>query len=170
MPFLPSESSSESSSFRAIVIPAASHAWPSALAFVCGALVIFVFKALKFVFFPKLTIWESNIAATLVGSCIVACAVFLVLQRQATMLSRLATEAAQHARLKARQRALQESEARYRMLVDSSPEAIAVHRDGQLLFVNAAGASLLGVATGDTLVGRRTVNFVHRDDLPLMRQ
>ena len=174
MPFLPSESSSESSSqsssFRAIVIPAASHVWPTALAFVGGALTIVVFKAMKSVFFPKLTIWETHIVGILAGSGIAASAAFLVLQRQATMLSRLATAAARSARLEARQRALQESEARYRVLVDNSPEAVAVHRDGRLLFLNAAGASLLGVATGDRLVGRRTVNFVHRDDLPLMRQ
>ncbi|WP_396200451.1 putative bifunctional diguanylate cyclase/phosphodiesterase [Gemmatimonas sp.] len=91
------------------------------------------------------------------------------MRRQTIMLSRLATEAARRARLEERKRVLKESEARYRVLVDNSPEAIAVHRGGQLLFVNAAGASLIGVATGDMLVGRRIVDFIHRDDRSLMR-
>ena len=173
MPFLSSQSSSQSSSqpstFRAIVIPAARQAWTTALVFIGVAAVIFTCKAIKSVFFPKLTVWETHIATILVGSGIAAGAAFLVLRRQAAMLSRLATKAALLARLESRQRVLQESETRYRLLVDNSPEAIAVHRDGQLLFVNAAGASLMGVATGDTLVGRRTVDFIHRDDLSLMR-
>lgn len=169
MPFLSSQSSSQSSSFRVIVSSAARHAWATALAFVCGGLVIVVFKALKFVFAPSLTIWEFHITSTLVGSCIVAGAAFLAMRRQTIMLSRLATEAARRARLEERKRVLKESEARYRVLVDNSPEAIAVHRGGQLLFVNAAGASLIGVATGDMLVGRRIVDFIHRDDRSLMR-
>jgi hypothetical protein len=87
---------------------------------------------MKSVFFPRLTIWEAHIAGTLVGSCVAAGAAFLVLQRQATMLSRLATEAAQHARLKARQRALQESEARSAAVVGYSRLMGSTGRPGLL--------------------------------------
>src|SRR6185312_8257675 len=42
---------------------------------------------------------------------------------------------------------LKESEHRYRALVDSLPEAVFVHRGGELLFVNEAGVRLVGAKT-----------------------
>lgn len=57
--------------------------------------------------------------------------------------------------------ALAESEDRYRRLTEASPDMIAVHRGGRFVFVNAAGASLLGVASASDLVGRRVLDFVH---------
>ncbi|WP_310570141.1 EAL domain-containing protein [Gemmatimonas sp.] len=159
-----------SSSFRAIVLPAARQARATALAFLGGALVFFIFEASKSAVFPKLTIWESHSITIVFGSCIAAGAAFLAMKRQASMLSKIAAEAALRERLEMRQRVLQESEARYRLLVDNSPEAIAVHRNGHLVYVNAAGAALIGSAPGDDLVGRRTIDFVHRDDLSLVRQ
>ncbi len=60
--------------------------------------------------------------------------------------------------------ALEESEDRYRRLTEASPDMIAVHAGGRFLFVNAAGAHLLGVASSDELVGRRLLDFVHPDD------
>ena len=50
--------------------------------------------------------------------------------------------------------ALRESEERYRALVDWSPEAIGVTRDGKILFVNAAARLLLGATSGEDLIGR----------------
>jgi PAS domain S-box-containing protein len=60
--------------------------------------------------------------------------------------------------------ALEESEDRYRRLTEASPDMIAVHTRGRFVFVNAAGAHLLGVASADELVGRRLLDFVHPDD------
>jgi len=60
--------------------------------------------------------------------------------------------------------ALAESEDRYRRLTEASPDMIAVHRRGRFVFVNAAGASLLGVSSADDLVGRRVLDFVHSRD------
>ena len=40
--------------------------------------------------------------------------------------------------------ALEESEQRYRNLVDRSPDAILVHSDGRFVFANAAAGRLLG--------------------------
>ncbi|MCB0277417.1 MAG: PAS domain S-box protein, partial [Calditrichaeota bacterium] len=44
------------------------------------------------------------------------------------------------------QQALKESEARYRTLVETSPEAICVYQDSQIVFANAACLRLLGAA------------------------
>jgi two-component system, cell cycle sensor histidine kinase and response regulator CckA len=51
--------------------------------------------------------------------------------------------------------ALRESESRYRRLVESSPDLIMLHDGHKILFVNPAGARLLGAATPEELVGLR---------------
>ncbi|MCM2357087.1 MAG: PAS domain S-box protein [Geobacteraceae bacterium] len=61
--------------------------------------------------------------------------------------------------------ALQESEERYRRLVEYSPDAIAVHNGSKFLYINAAGAELLGVATPGELMGRAINDFIHPDYL-----
>lgn len=45
--------------------------------------------------------------------------------------------------------------------MDLSPYAIAVHSGGRLVYVNAAGAELLGASCSEELVGRRIMDFVH---------
>ncbi len=51
------------------------------------------------------------------------------------------------------ERALRESEERYRRLVEVSPDAILVHRDGKILFVNSTGIRLLGANSAESLLG-----------------
>jgi len=50
--------------------------------------------------------------------------------------------------------ALHESEERYRTLVEWSPQAVVVHRDGLILYVNAAAARLMRAPSTDELIGR----------------
>ncbi|MDH3737836.1 MAG: PAS domain S-box protein, partial [Alphaproteobacteria bacterium] len=59
--------------------------------------------------------------------------------------------------------ALRESEERYRQLVEHSPDLISIHKDGRFLFVNPAGARLVGVSSPEELIGRRALDFVHPD-------
>lgn len=59
--------------------------------------------------------------------------------------------------------ALQESEEKYRSLVEMSPDAIAIHADGKLLFINEQGARLLGYPSPAAMVGRPVLEFVHPD-------
>ena len=51
------------------------------------------------------------------------------------------------------ERALRESEERYRRLVEVSPDAILVHREGKILFVNATGVSLFGAESAKSILG-----------------
>lgn len=60
--------------------------------------------------------------------------------------------------------ALRESEARYRDLVELSPDGIGVHRDLRLVFLNRAGARLLGAARPVELIGQSIFDFAHPDD------
>ncbi|HEV2126710.1 MAG TPA: PAS domain S-box protein, partial [Chloroflexota bacterium] len=66
--------------------------------------------------------------------------------------------------------ALRESEERYRLLVEHSPQAIAVHQQGVLVYVNPAGAQLVGAASPEELLGRSILEFVHPDYRSLVVQ
>jgi PAS domain S-box-containing protein len=61
------------------------------------------------------------------------------------------------------EKSLKESEERYRRLVELSPDAIIVHRGGEVLFVNSAGAEFFGVASPEELIGKPVMNFIHPD-------
>jgi diguanylate cyclase (GGDEF)-like protein/PAS domain S-box-containing protein len=58
---------------------------------------------------------------------------------------------------------LRESEERYQRLVELSPDAIIVHTEGRIVFVNGAGVRLLGAQSSAELIGRPVTNFVHAD-------
>jgi len=59
--------------------------------------------------------------------------------------------------------ALTESEERYRRLVELSPETIAVHSAGQMIYINAAGAKLLGASSQAEIVGKSIWEIIHPD-------
>jgi diguanylate cyclase (GGDEF)-like protein/PAS domain S-box-containing protein len=61
------------------------------------------------------------------------------------------------------ERSLRTSEERYRQLVEHSPEAIIVHRDGMLLYINKTGAAILGGGDAEAFIGRQLSSFVHPD-------
>jgi PAS domain S-box-containing protein len=62
------------------------------------------------------------------------------------------------------QQALQESEARYRTLVEIAPEGIAVHSEGKWVFANAACLKILDVPSLSEFIGKPVIDFVHPDD------
>ena len=66
--------------------------------------------------------------------------------------------------------ALRESEERYRSLVQLSPDAIAIHAEGKLVFANAAAARLAGVTTPEELIGKSLLDFVHPDYRELAKE
>lgn len=69
--------------------------------------------------------------------------------------------------LASQQAALRESESRYRTLVEWAPQAVAVHRNGKLLYVNPAAIALLHGCTASDIVGKHIGDFLHRDDRQL---
>ncbi|MBI3454019.1 MAG: PAS domain S-box protein, partial [Rhodospirillales bacterium] len=60
--------------------------------------------------------------------------------------------------------ALRQSENRYRRLVELSPDGIMIVSGGRILFVNSAGAQLLGAASADRLIGASILNFLEADN------
>jgi PAS domain S-box-containing protein len=66
--------------------------------------------------------------------------------------------------------ALRASEARYRALVESSPDGIGIHQDGRIVFINPAGARLLGAQNPDELVGKPIEDIIHPDYREVVRE
>ncbi len=58
---------------------------------------------------------------------------------------------------------LAEREERYRTLVESSPEPVAVHSGGQVVYANRAALALLGATSADQVLGRPVFDFLHPD-------
>ncbi len=56
---------------------------------------------------------------------------------------------------------LRHSEERYRRLVEQAPDAIVVHRERKIVFVNDAAVRLWAAASRDDLIGRDILDFVH---------
>jgi diguanylate cyclase (GGDEF)-like protein/PAS domain S-box-containing protein len=79
---------------------------------------------------------------------------------EAALLGRSIRYAVERARAS---RALRESEERYHRLVELSPDAILVHADGEIVFINGAGIKLLGADTCGQIVGRPIKEFVRHD-------
>ena len=59
--------------------------------------------------------------------------------------------------------AMQGSEARYRAMVEWSPDAIVVHRDGKIIYANPATATMFGAKSPQELLGRPLMDSVHPD-------
>lgn len=66
------------------------------------------------------------------------------------------------AQVLARQR-LEEAERRYRSLVELSPDAIFIHQDKRVVFVNSAAVRLLGATAPADIIGRLFIDFIHPD-------
>jgi PAS domain S-box-containing protein len=67
------------------------------------------------------------------------------------------------------ERALRESEERYRSLVEHCPEPIVVHSDGNIIFVNAAAVELFGVNARDNLIGKGLCDFFNRESKGVLK-
>ena len=61
------------------------------------------------------------------------------------------------------EQALEASAEQYRRLVELSPVAIAIHSEGRVVFVNRAGADLLGARGPDEILMRPALDLVHPD-------
>jgi diguanylate cyclase (GGDEF)-like protein/PAS domain S-box-containing protein len=58
---------------------------------------------------------------------------------------------------------VKESEERYRTLIEWSPEAIAVHSAGKLVFANPAAVRLFGAQGEQDLLGKPALDLIHPD-------
>ena len=82
------------------------------------------------------------------------------------ILQFVSTQVAMAIERKRAEAAVRASEEQYRRLVEVAPELIAVHSEGKIVFMNEAGARLLGARSPEELVGRSVIDFVHPDSRP----
>jgi PAS domain S-box-containing protein len=73
-------------------------------------------------------------------------------------------------KLESANRSLLKSEARYRKLVEFSPEAIIVGQNGSIQLANEAAVKLFGVASAEALIGRQLVDFVCPEDFATIEE
>ncbi|MBI5730214.1 MAG: PAS domain S-box protein [Ignavibacteriales bacterium] len=59
---------------------------------------------------------------------------------------------------------IRESEEHYRTVVDISPDAIIIHCEGKIVFVNPAAVKLVGASSQNDLLGKPAIEFVHPDE------
>jgi PAS domain S-box-containing protein len=71
---------------------------------------------------------------------------------------------------KVSEKILQESEERYRKLIDFSPLAIAVHCEGKIVFANQQAASLLQAESSDFLLGMDMIQLIHPEHRSTMEK
>jgi len=67
-------------------------------------------------------------------------------------------------RRKRAEHALRDAEARYRTLVDLSPDGVLLQSDGRIEYANRAAADILGASRPSALVGLESMALVHTDD------
>lgn len=67
-------------------------------------------------------------------------------------------------------KALQESEARFRLLIESAPEAIFIQTGGEFKFLNHFAVSLFGADSVDELLGTPVMNRFHPDYHDIIRK
>lgn len=72
--------------------------------------------------------------------------------------------------LQATNQALLENEERYRLLIESCPETIAVHCDGKFVYGNMAAAKLVGAKNPEELYGRSFEELIHPDYMEIARE
>ncbi|HZD43580.1 MAG TPA: PAS domain S-box protein, partial [Methanomicrobiales archaeon] len=59
--------------------------------------------------------------------------------------------------------ALQESEEKYRELVETFPDTVLIHRNGRMEYINSAGLALFGAKSPDEIIGRSIGDLIHPD-------
>lgn len=63
---------------------------------------------------------------------------------------------------------LRQGEQRYRTLIDLSPDAIYVHKQGRIVLCNEAAVSMFGAQRAEDLIGRDTLDLVDPEFRPLV--
>ncbi|MDO8725311.1 MAG: PAS domain S-box protein [Candidatus Methanoperedens sp.] len=84
-------------------------------------------------------------------------------QHEETFLAVVADTLAGIIQRKKSESSLKESEERHRNLVNFSPFGIAIHSEGKIIYMNAAGANILGSTSPDKFIGKKILDIVRPD-------
>src|SRR3974377_2078242 len=88
-----------------------------------------LYEGVKSLLFPALTLWESHVVTIFVSSIVATITASYVLRN------------------------LRHSEDSYRRVIEMSPDAVWLHRQGTILIANNACANLFGASSPEELLG-----------------
>ena len=63
------------------------------------------------------------------------------------------------------EKALFDSEVRYRNILEVAPVGIAIHQKGKVVFTNPAGLQLIGAVSNEEIIGKDITTFIHPDNI-----
>lgn len=106
---------------------------------------------------PQKMHWENCIVTHQDGSKHIVNAQNIPLPEQNTMVSTVIDVTAQ----KEAENRLRESEERYKTLIESAPDTIAIHLNGKLVFANQSAVKLLEADSLDQIIGMDISKIVH---------
>jgi len=72
--------------------------------------------------------------------------------------------------IKESEEALKESKEGYRKLIETSPDAIFVHIDQKIVFMNPAGLEILGAHNSSEVIGKSILDLTHPDYLEVIKR
>src|SRR5215469_9262386 len=58
----------------------------------------------------------------------------------------------------------------YKHLLELTPEAIVIHSQGKIVYINPKGVKMVGAKSAKELIGRSVMNFIHPDSVPLIKK
>jgi two-component system, cell cycle sensor histidine kinase PleC len=95
---------------------------------------------------------------------------FLLACLTAWLLFRLRSVVKRSAVMTTENRALRESEERYRTIVTATPEMILICRNGLADYINASGAAMLGARSADLILARPVIELLGGDTAAAVRK
>ena len=102
--------------------------------------------------------WWQTLWFRVLAGLLVVVAIAVVIRWRARVYTARAS-----ARIQAR------SEASFRALIEQSPDAVIVHRDGTIIYANAKIVALLGRTSATELIGAQLLGIIHPDDRDMVR-
>lgn len=80
-----------------------------------------------------------------------------------TIINKIINEIYREEKLKEAEKALIESEERYRRLVELSPDAIIVLVEDKIVYINSAGLELFHTKRMEDIIGKSLIDFIHEN-------
>ncbi|RBW68703.1 PAS domain S-box protein [Bacillus taeanensis] len=71
---------------------------------------------------------------------------------------------------KQKEKEIKDREEHYRRLVELCPDGFVVYHDGEILFINTAGAEVLGIEKKENAIGESFISYIHPDSLDDMKK
>ena len=114
------------------------------------------------------TVGIGSVTLMVLGLAVFMCSVDRRLAAQTNELERRVIE--RTSQLTAANDALTDSEERFRKLVEALPDAILVHSEEKIVFINPFGTKLLGAQQAEQLIGKDISEIHHPDYLAAVRR